>query len=557
MRVLFGINNDETVKGIVNFYEKKYGVKLEYKNVYYFKQFVQELSTGRYDRAVMLEELEKFPTNNYAQIDDYLFKTIDSITDVYDAKNIIYISSDRRKLGDEFLSRLFNLGIYTTLTEQNRTKGKVCDGINKPYIKKDVKKYYDKVSEENVYKSAEVSEIEIQRIISYYQNQNGVTDKYNEIFDRISSQYTDEQLKVIINFLPADVKQHLSFNNQKYKDLVGSIEVPQVVETSTNVKSQKPKEILSRENDANAVKIKKEPEIIEKIVVKQVPSEPKVITKVVENEVVRNVYEIPKDYKKIVAFVGAPKVGTTFCINAIGTFFARNKVKTAIVDVTRKRDSFTIYTYDNEGKRNIAAESMKYASNGLNEPLIYEKLSIYTAMPGEDRKTYNAGVLIDTIMQHNNVILLDTDFTTPVDYFRLCQEIYVVQDMDIININQLTIFLRQLKARGIPMNKIKIIINKHVNCALTAKDILDGIATYTSYDLKMYDELFNSNSIPYFILPFNAENYKKYVEMVYKYSNKFASFSEDFRASLNKIINSIYPIGNITGTDTSKGRSRK
>ncbi|CCY71194.1 unknown [Clostridium sp. CAG:921] len=200
---------------------------------------------------------------------------------------------------------------------------------------------------------------------------------------------------------------------------------------------------------------------------------------------------------------------------------------------------------------------MRYASNGINEPLLYERLSIYTAMPGEDRKTYNAGVLIDTIMQNNNVILMDADFTTPVDYFRLCQEIYVVQDMDIININQLTIFLRQLKARGIPMNKIKVIINKHVNCALTAKDILDGIATYTSYDLKMYDELFNSNAMTYFILPFDEENYKKYVEMVYKYSNKFSSFTDDFKESLNKIINSIYPVGNIVQNATTKGRSRR
>lgn len=560
MRVLFGINNDDTVKGIVSSYEKKFGVKLEYKNVYYFKQFVQELSTGRYDRAVMLEDLEKFPTNNYAQIDDYLFKTIDSITDVFDAKNIIYISSDRRKLGDEFLSKLFNLGIYTTLTEQNRTKNRVCEAINKPFIKKDVKKYYDNVSDDNVYKSAEVSEIEIQRIISYYQNQNGVTDKYNEIFDRIASQYTDEQLKVIINFLPVDVKQHLSFNNQKYKDLVGTTQVPQYAENTTvttNVAQQKPKEIINTQTDANAVKIQKEPQVIEKIVVKQVPSEPKVITKEVEKQVIVDRFSIPKDYKKTVAFVGAPKVGTTFCINAIATFFTKNKVKTAIVDVTRKRDTFTIYTYDNEGKRNIAAESMRYASNGINEPLLYERLSIYTAMPGEDRKTYNAGVLIDTIMQNNNVILMDADFTTPVDYFRLCQEIYVVQDMDIININQLTIFLRQLKARGIPMNKIKVIINKHVNCALTAKDILDGIATYTSYDLKMYDELFNSNAMTYFILPFDEENYKKYVEMVYKYSNKFSSFTDDFKESLNKIINSIYPVGNIVQNATTKGRSRR
>ncbi len=545
MRVLFGINNDDTVKGIAEFYESKYKEKLEYKNVYYFKQVIQELSSGQYDRAVILEELEKFPTSNYAQIDEYLFRNIDSMTDIFDAKNIVYITSDRRKLGDEFLTKLFNLGMYTCLTGQDRTKGKVSDAINQPFQKKDVKKYYDDSLNNSVYKSGEVSEIEIQRIITYYKNQNGVADKYNEIFDRIATQYTDEQLRLIIRFLPYEVKQYLSFNNEKYKTLN--------IDTSVNVETpqdqqRKPQQIL--QNDAKVIEIKKEPQIIEKIIVKQVNNPAQILTEVVEKEVVKSVYEVPKDYKKIVCFVGAPKSGTTFCINAIGTFLARNRVKTAIVDVTRKRDTYTIYTYDNEGKRNIAAESLKYASNGLNEPLVYEKLSVYTGMPGEDRKIYNASLAIDTIIQNNNVILIDSDFTTPADYFRLCQEIYIVQDMDILNISQLTIFLRELKERGVPMNKIRIIINKHIKCALTAKDILDGIATYTSYDLKMYDELFNSSTIPYFILPFDEENYKKYVEMVFKYQNKFSTFTDDFKEALNKIINSIYPIGGIKSTTT-------
>lgn len=561
MKVLFGINNDDTAKGIADFYQQKYQEKIDYKNVYYFKQFIQELSTGEYDRAVVLEELEKFPTNNYAQIDDYLFKNIDAMTDVYDSKNIVYVASDRRKLGDDFLAKLFNLGIYTVLTGQDRTKGKVAAGINKPFQKKDVKKYYDKVLGENIYNSAEVSEIEIQRIISYYRNQNGVPDKYNEIFDRIAAQYTDEQLKVIANFLPADVKQYLSFNNEKYKNLgVNSQPVEQVstqtsqMTSEVNVQKTDKKEDTPKpqkkivEKDANAIQIKKEPEIIEKIVVQKVPTPAPVVTKVVEKEVIKNVYEIPKDYKKIVCFVGAPKSGTTFCINAIGTYLARNKVKTAICDVTRKRDTYTIYTYDNEGKRAIAAESLKYASNGLNEPLIYEKLSIYTGMPGDDRKQYNASVAIDTIMQNNNVILIDTDFTTPYDYFRLCQEIYVVQDMNVLNIAQTTMFLRELKSHGVPMNKIRIIINKHVRCSLTAKDIIDGIATYTSYDLKMFDELFNSATIPYYILPFDQENYTKYIEMLYKYTNKFSTFSEEFTSNLSKIINAIYPIGGIVST---------
>lgn len=550
MRILFGINNDDTVKGIAEFYENKYKEKLEYKNVYYFKQVIQELSSGQYDRAVILEELEKFPTNNYAQIDDYLFKNIDSITDIFDSKNIVYITSDRRKLGDEFLTKLFNLGMYTCLTGQDRTKGKVSEAINQPYQKKDVKKYYDDSLNNSVYKSGEVSEIEIQRIITYYKNQNGIADKYNEIFDRISTQYTDEQLRLIIRFLPYEVKQYLSFNNEKYKTLN--------IDTNINIEKpqdqqRKPQQIL--QNDAKVIEIRKEPQIIEKIIVKQVNNPAQILTEVVEKEVVKSVYEVPKDYKKVVCFVGAPKSGTTFCINAIGTFLARNKVKTAIVDVTRKRDTYTIYTYDNEGKRNIAAESLKYASSGLNEPLVYEKLSIYTGMPGEDRKIYNASLAIDTIIQNNNVILIDSDFTTPADYFRLCQEIYIVQDMDILNISQLTIFLRELKERGVPMNKIRIIINKHIKCALTAKDILDGIATYTSYDLKMYDELFNSSTIPYFILPFNEENYKKYVEMVFKYQNKFSTFTDDFKEALYKIINSIYPIGG-TKSSTTHTRSK-
>jgi hypothetical protein len=561
MKVLFGINNDDTVKGIVEFYEEKFKEKIEYKNVYYFKHFVQELTNGGYDRAVVLEELEKFPVDNFAQIDEYLFKNIDSMTDLFDAKSIILIASDRRKLGDEFLSKLFNLGLYNVLTGQDRTKLKVCNAINKPLYKKDVKKYYENATSDNIYKSAEVSEIEIQRIVSYYKNQNGATDKYNEIFDRISTQYTNEQLRVIINFLPTDVKQHLTFNNEKYKRIAsmpdGSSNYTQNGEENTNYK---PQEVLSKDKDANVIEIRKEPEITERIVVKQVASEPRVVTQVMEKEVVKSVYEVPKDYKKTVCFVGAPKVGTTFCINAIGTYIAKNKVKTAIVDVTKKRDTYTIYTYDNEGKRNIAAESLKYASNGMNEPLIYEKLSIYTGMPGDDRKAYDVSVAIDTIMQNNKVILIDADFTTPHDFFRLCQEIYIVQDMDILNIHQVTMFLRELKSRGIPMTKIKVIINKHVKCSLTARDILDGIATYASYDLKMFDELFNSATIPYYILPFDVENYKKYIDMIFKYQNKFAYFTDDFKDGLNQIINTIYPIKGVltkVSTHSTDSRGRK
>ena len=534
MKVLFGLNNDDTVKSIVKYYEETYKEKVEYKNVYYFKQAVQELTGGNYDRVVLLENLEKYPTNNQAQIDDFIFHNIDAMTDEFDAKKIVFIASDRRELGDEFLAKLFNIGVYTVLTGRDRTKSKTAQAINTPKMKKDVKQYYENSASKNVYSKIEVSEMEIQRIISYYQNQKGDTSKYVEIFDKIGAQYTNEQLRIIVGFLPASVKDFLKENSDRYNQVLINVEVSPTPTTPVNNTVEGVKEV---------VHIEKQPEIIEKIVVKQQNTQAAVVTKVVEKEVVRNVYEVPKDYKKVVCVVGAPKVGTTFCINAISNALYRKDVKVGIVDLTKKRDTYTLYTYDNEGKRAIAAESMKYASNGLNEPLMYGKLSIYTGMPGEDRRQYDAAKMLETVSNNNSIVLLDCDFSTPVDYYRLAQEIYIVQDMYVLNVNLLTIFLREIKARGIPMNKVRVIINKHVKCALTAMDILNGIAVYSSPDLKMFDDLFVSSEMTYYTIPFDQENYVKYVEMMYKYTNTFKSFTDEFKESIDYIANAIYPLG--------------
>lgn len=534
MKVLFGLNNDDTVKSIVKYYEETYKEKVEYKNVYYFKQAVQELTGGNYDRVVLLENLEKYPTNNQAQIDDFIFHNIDAMTDEFDAKKIVFIASDRRELGDEFLAKLFNIGVYTVLTGRDRTKSKTAQAINTPKMKKDVKQYYENSASKNVYSKIEVSEMEIQRIISYYQNQKGDTSKYVEIFDKIGAQYTNEQLRIIVGFLPASVKDFLKENSDRYNQVLINVEVTSAPTTPVNNTVEGVKEV---------VHIEKQPEIIEKIVVKQQNTQAAVVTKVVEKEVVRNVYEVPKDYKKVVCVVGAPKVGTTFCINAISNALYRKDVKVGIVDLTKKRDTYTLYTYDNEGKRAIAAESMKYASNGLNEPLMYGKLSIYTGMPGEDRRQYDAAKMLETVSNNNSIVLLDCDFSTPVDYYRLAQEIYIVQDMDVLNVSLLTIFLREIKARGIPMNKVRVIINKHVKCALTAMDILNGIAVYSSPDLKMFDDLFVSSEMTYYTIPFDQENYVKYVEMMYKYTNTFKSFTDEFKESIDYIANAIYPLG--------------
>ena len=117
--------------------------------------------------------------------------------------------------------------------------------------------------------------------------------------------------------------------------------------------------------------------------------------------------------------------------------------------------------------------------------------------------------------------------------------------MDVLNVNQITMFLKEIKTRGIPMNKVKIVINKHVKCALTSKDLIDGIATYSSLDMNMVDPepLFDTSGLQYFILPFDQENYTKYIEMLFKSSNAFSTFTREFKIALEQITNAIYPIG--------------
>ena len=77
----------------------------------------------------------------------------------------------------------------------------------------------------------------------------------------------------------------------------------------------------------------------------------------------------------------------------------------------------------------------------------------------------------------------------------------------------------------------------------------------------MFDELFQPKRMQYFILPFDVSNYTKYVEMVFKYSNKFSSFTPEFQKNLNQIINTIYPIkGEVNVKEshyTEEGKTKK
>ena len=215
MKVLFAVSSESISDAIIKKYQKEYKEILSYKNVYYFNAILKEIQKDKtYDRIVISEDLEPFSNNNYDAIDKFIFEKLDNISDEAqdidgNETSIILICTDRHTKGSSFLVKLFGIGIYNALLGSERSMEQVCKLINKPRVKKEAKLYYKIDSEDVNYSNKnekEVSELEIQNILTHFKKLGKNTDKYADSFNNIASQYTNDQLKIIINCLPISVK---------------------------------------------------------------------------------------------------------------------------------------------------------------------------------------------------------------------------------------------------------------------------------------------------------------------------------------------------------------
>ena len=230
MKVLFAVSNEEVSEAIVKRYQKNYKEIISYKNVYYFNAILKELQKDKnYDRIVISEELEAFTNTQYSQIDKFIFDKLDSISD--EASNlkgddipIILICSDRREKSEEMLVKLFGIGIYNAIIGNDRSIDTVCNLINKPRSKKEAKAYYkvdsDEITPYERTDDQDVSEPELQNILAHYRKIGPNVKKCVESFDSIADQYTETQLRIIIKFLPLEVKQILEANSPRYQKLI-------------------------------------------------------------------------------------------------------------------------------------------------------------------------------------------------------------------------------------------------------------------------------------------------------------------------------------------------
>ena len=251
--------------------------------------------------------------------------------------------------------------------------------------------------------------------------------------------------------------------------------------------------------------------------------------------------------KKIATFVGTSKNGTSFLVNNLAQELSSAGVNTAILDTTQNKNSYYIYTDNEEGLRNVAAHSIDNLANGIaNGIKVNNNLTVYTSLPDEGQAIVNSDKILETLLKNHSLILIDTDFKTPLGYFEKSQETYLVQTLDILTIQPLTAFLRDLKSKNIlDEKKLRVIINKAVKIkGITEKTIIGGMAYYNDPAMSFMTELFDRTLMRYVSIPFEEETYIRYLQGVIDCKISLKGYSKLFMQTLKELSNMVYPLTN-------------
>jgi hypothetical protein len=260
---------------------------------------------------------------------------------------------------------------------------------------------------------------------------------------------------------------------------------------------------------------------------------------------------------KIVSFVGTSKNGTSFIINNLARLMADQNINVAIVDLTKNKNSYYMYTDNEEALIKKAEVSLKNLSNGDPTGLeVGNCLTLYTAIPEDVEDTLDKDKIFNTLSKNYDIALLDCDFRTDVDFFNKSDEVYIVQSMDALTIQPLTKFLSELKTKDLlDENKMRVIVNKHVRLkSLTTKMIIAGMSRYNAPSMSLQRDIFNKDNMKYIEIPFEEEVYIKYIEEIASCKITLNGYTQSFVESLEKLKNMVYPL---VATKKSKSKKKK
>ncbi len=255
-----------------------------------------------------------------------------------------------------------------------------------------------------------------------------------------------------------------------------------------------------------------------------------------------NINELLQENKKVVSFLGSKQSGTTFIINNIAQIMAKRDIDVAILDMTSNKDTYYIYTQNKESVRVSIKDCFKDLSEGkLNGLHVENKLTIYTDLPNEKEYSVKAENILETLLKKHQIVLIDTDFSTNIDYFTYSQQVYLVQTMDVLTIQPLTEFLSKLKSQNaINSEKIRIILNKYINLdGISVRQLIGGLAFYNDPSMTYMQQLFEKNGARYTTISYDQQAYEVYLQDIAKYQISIDDNSSEFRSELERLTDDV------------------
>ena len=250
--------------------------------------------------------------------------------------------------------------------------------------------------------------------------------------------------------------------------------------------------------------------------------------------------------KKVVAFVGTSKNGTSFIVNNVAQILSSMGINTAIFDATKNKNAYYIYTKNDEDLRRIAVDSVdNLIAGNANGIKVNNNLTVYSTVPNQNEQIRNSHPIMETLVKNHSIVLIDCDFDTPIEYFAKAQEIYLIQSMDVLTIQPLTEFLRDLKVKNaLEESRIRIILNKVLRVkGVTGKNIVGGMSNYNDPEMSFMTELFDRNTVKVAAqIPFDEDVYAKYLEGLIECEIKLNGYPKEIKARLSNLAQIIYPL---------------
>ncbi len=274
-------------------------------------------------------------------------------------------------------------------------------------------------------------------------------------------------------------------------------------------------------------------------------SNEKFIENVDTNRDVPDVSRLLTKDKKIVAFVGTAKAGTSFLVNNLADMLSRTGIKTALVDLTENRNSYYIYTKNEEPLRRIASNCLEKIESGIVEGIdVSKNLTVFTSVPNQKIEVNDVDSVVANLVKKYSLVLLDCDYKTDDRYFELAQEIYLVQTMDILTIQPLTAFLRDLQSSNkLDPTKLKVVINKAMKVrGLSTKAIVGGMSCYNNPEMSYMRELFDKDKIQTIVIPYHEDTLSKYLSGMVDCFVSTSGYSKQFLVELKKLGDYVYPL---------------